>query len=108
VSDPRNTGRGWIGVDLDHTLAEGTQHKDPGQIGDPIPLMVERVKRWLKDGKDVRIFTARDHKSYPAIRRWCFKHLGTTLRITNTKDRFMERMYDDRAVQVEPDTGKLL
>lgn len=50
--------KGWIGVDLDGTLAEYHGWTD-GEIGKPIPTMVARVKRWLADGKDVRIFTAR-------------------------------------------------
>lgn len=27
--------------------------------GDPIPAMLERVKQWIAEGRDVRIFTAR-------------------------------------------------
>ena len=48
----------WIGVDLDGTLAEYHGWND-GKIGEPIQLMVERVKRWLAEGKSVRIMTAR-------------------------------------------------
>ena len=106
--DIRKTGGGWIGVDLDHTLAEHHGYKGPKHIGAPIKLMVDRVKGWLKEGRDVRIFTARDAKSYPAIRRFCLENLGKTLKITRTKDRFMEVIYDDRAVGVEPNTGKLI
>ena len=36
--------RGWIGVDLDGTLAMYDQWAGAGHIGEPIPLMVERVK----------------------------------------------------------------
>jgi len=58
---------GWIGVDLDGTLAQwGTKdpvttyvHYDVLTIGAPIPKMVERVKAMIAEGKDVRIFTAR-------------------------------------------------
>ena len=49
---------GWIGVDLDGTLAKYGSWNG-GQIGDPIPLMVERVKQWIAEGVEVRIFTAR-------------------------------------------------
>ena len=51
--------RGWIGVDLDGTLAEYNGWQGPANIGAPIPAMVERVKAWLEEGRDVRIFTAR-------------------------------------------------
>ena len=37
-------GSGWIGVDLDGTLAEYHGWKGSEHIGPPIPLMVERVK----------------------------------------------------------------
>ena len=40
------TQSGWIGVDLDGTLAKYSTWNN-GQIGDPIPAMVERVKKWL-------------------------------------------------------------
>lgn len=48
---------GWIGVDLDGTLAEYTGWHGPGHIGPPIPKMLDRVKNWLAEGVDVRIFT---------------------------------------------------
>lgn len=48
---------GWIGVDLDGTLA---QHSgDISRIGEPIEPMCDRVRKWLKEGADVRIVTAR-------------------------------------------------
>src|SRR5690349_18780615 len=50
---------GWIGVDLDGTLAEYHGWKGVEHIGPPIPEMVARVKQWLAEGRDVRIFTAR-------------------------------------------------
>ena len=109
---------GWIGVDLDGTLATYDGWKGPGHIGEPVPLMVERVKQWLSEGKDVRIFTARvSHdgteaskldadKAWAAIVKWCHTHLGQSLRITNIKDYAMIELWDDRAVQVVPNTGR--
>ena len=108
MKDVRETGGGWIGVDLDNTLANGQHWKGHEHVGEPIKPMVDRVKRWLAAGKDVRIFTARDAKSYPAIRKWCMKHLGKTLKITNQKDKYMTELYDDRAVGVETNTGRLI
>ena len=49
---------GWIGVDLDGTLAEYGEFKGLYVIGDPIPKMVERVQRWLAEGWEVCIMTA--------------------------------------------------
>lgn len=105
---------GWIGVDLDGTLAKYDGWKGPEHIGEPIPLMVERVKAWLAEGKDVRIFTARVCSSQPAgmanlamgaIQVWCKRHVGRPLAITSEKDWSMIELWDDRCVQVVPNTG---
>jgi hypothetical protein len=49
----------WIGVDFDGTLAEYIDWCGWNTFGKPIPLMVERVKRWIAEGREVRIVTAR-------------------------------------------------
>ncbi len=101
--------------------------------------MVERVKIWLADGVEVRIFTARvyplglvhthdvyvpeqgirqfgeyglpthnaltAYESVQAIRSWCKLHIGKVLPITCIKDFSMYELWDDRAVQVEANTG---
>lgn len=101
---------GWIGVDLDGTLAK-YEGWNGGLIGEPIPLMVDRVKAWLANGKEVRIFTARvgglrlDTEQIAAIEGWCRQHIGCTLPITATKDYGMIELWDDRCVQVIPNTG---
>lgn len=125
---------GWIGVDLDGTLAHYEHFVAPNVIGASIPLMVERVKNWLAEGQQVKIFTARvypyaidkDQRSencriksyceqwvasygaYKAIQNWCEMHIGQTLEVTCAKDYHMYLLYDDRAVQVIPNTGKTL
>jgi hypothetical protein len=98
---------GWIGVDLDGTLAHYDTWRGPLHIGDPIPVMQQRVINWLKSGVEVRVFTARGGllECQEAIRAWCFLHLGQHLPITNTKDFQMIELWDDRAVQVIPNTG---
>lgn len=103
---------GWIGVDLDGTLAEYDQWRGAEHIGAPVPLMVERVQRWLQDGREVRIFTARvsEGEDLPVVRyhieQWCRRHIGRILPITNVKDLHMDELWDDRAVQVERNTGQ--
>lgn len=102
---------GWIGVDLDGTLAVYDRWRGMTHIGAPIPAMVARVKRWLGEGIEVRIFTARvAHDSEGAARRvieaWCNKHLGLVVPITNVKDFGMVELWDDRAIQVERNTGR--
>lgn len=101
----------WIGVDLDGTLAyyeKGYAQKK--MIGDPIPEMFERVKKWIADGKTVKIFTARVYKKedVKVIKDWLKKVGLPDLEVTNIKDPGMYVLYDDRAVQVQQNTGKLL
>lgn len=107
--------KGWIGVDLDGTLAQYNGFIGPTVIGPPIPLMVERVKNWLAEGKAVKIFTARvcgfrmpeeRREVEEAIQDWCREHIGAMLPITNEKDYGMTELWDDRCVQVIPNTGK--
>lgn len=107
----------WIGVDLDGTLALYTGWHGLNHIGEPIPIMVKRVKQWLAEGKNVRIMTARVARSpsrpaeedveitRAAVKAWCLKHIGAELEVTNQKDFSMLELWDDRAVQVIPNTG---
>ena len=110
---------GWIGVDLDGTLAHYDGWVGPDHIGDPIPKMLERVKAWLAQGYEVRIFTARVGpvdlslvgNDYPErvrgfIQDWTERHLGQRLEVTATKDFRMLELWDDRAIQILPNTGE--
>jgi hypothetical protein len=117
---------GWIGIDLDGTLAEDCQSaEDVRRIRPPIPAMLARVKGWLAEGKDVRIFTARvgccgessaiacDDEIFATEQRlliedWCLTHLGRILPVTATKDFLCLEIWDDRAVQVVTGTGMTL
>ena len=112
----RRDSRGYIACDLDKTLAyydgKFVSHRD---IGEPIPAMVEVIKRHINNGTTVKIFTARADDDYPEhdevitiIQDWTEKHLGKRLEVTNKKDRHMWLLYDDRAVQVEPNTGRII
>jgi hypothetical protein len=101
---------GWIGVDFDGTLAHTKDDGNPADLGDPIPEMVDKVKEWLAEGKDVRIFTARvthdpTGEVAAAIEEWCEEHLGSKLPVTNIKDPKMKELYDDRAYHVGHNTG---
>jgi hypothetical protein len=107
----------WIGVDLDGTLATYHGWKGIEHIGEPIPLMVERVKFWLDKGIKVKIMTARvcisqDGYSVEAIagfiEDWCVANIGVVLPITHEKDFGMLELWDDRCVTVEVNTGRIL
>lgn len=99
---------GWIGVDLDGTLAEHHGWKGADHIGPPVPMMLARVKRWIREGVDVRIFTARasDPSQIPFVEKWCQLNLGMKLPVTNQKDFAMVELWDDRCVQVQMNTGR--
>jgi hypothetical protein len=96
-----------IGVDFDGTLAQYDGWKGEDVLGEPIPKMVTRVKNLIADGKDVVIFTARGNSkvSRDAIKKWCKKHLGKELEVTNIKKPEMEVFYDDRAKEVVENKG---
>lgn len=113
-----NHSGGYIGVDLDATLAQYNGYVSPDHIGEPIPLMLERVKKWLADGVEVRIITARVHATTDDpeevaavklnrlyIEAYLLKHLGQKLPIQSFKCYKMFQLWDDRAVQVIPNTG---
>jgi hypothetical protein len=127
----------WMAVDFDGTISHYDSWQGPAHVGAPIPKMVERVKAWLAEGLDVRIFTARVYplltvwpntnidqlmtgyeaitpahvqavQAVFAIQKWCEEHIGKVLPITCVKDYGMLELYDDRAVQVEKNTGELV
>lgn len=101
---------GWIGVDLDGTLAHYPPSILGAQIGEPIEAMVLRVRGWLARGKRVKIMTARaaHDTDLRYVREWCQKHVHPdwVAEVTCVKDYMMEQLWDDRAVQVLPNTGR--
>lgn len=100
----------WIGVDFDRTLAQGVT------FGPPVEAMKKRVTRWVTEGRNVRILTARACRDIQSaeerafqiarIESWCEEYLGFILPVTAEKDYNMIELWDDRAVGVIPDTGK--
>jgi hypothetical protein len=105
---------GWIGVDLDGTLADYDKWVGPDHVGAPVPDMVDRVKVWRAMGQRVKIFTARvsdpltAFQARKAIEAWCIAHLGEALPVTNQKDYQMIELWDDRAIAVQKNTGRIL
>lgn len=113
---------GWIGVDLDRTMFEyhtNPQGYDPLEIGDPLWPMVNRVKNWLTNGQEVRIFTARasgfdleteeGQQAKALVVEAIHAKLATVglpaLAVTNEKDYHCIQIWDDIAVAVWPNTG---
>jgi hypothetical protein len=104
--------KGWIGFDLDATLAIYNGWKGYKHIGEPIQPIVDIVKQYLKNGHTCKIFTARvdDGKmAVEIIQNWLVEKCGLPrLEVTNIKDKMCIKIYDDRAIQVEPNTGKII
>lgn len=103
-------GDKWIGVDFDGTLAHNGEPGDetpfdPKRFGLPIMEMVTRVQWMILDGWKVRILTAR--LEHGLIRQWCIRHIGVALEVTNMKDGDMLALFDDRAIRVERNTGRV-
>ena len=112
-------GKKMIGVDLDGTLAYWDMPLgiyDPMRIGNPIYAMVDRVNEWLEQGHEVVIFTAR---VYPdkntnvevirnVIKEWCLLVFGCELEVTCMKNPRMIEIWDDRAVAIEHNTGRVI
>src|SRR6185437_7719195 len=111
---------GWIGVDLDGTLAKYDTWRGELNIGEPIPAMVARVKDWLQNGMTVKIVTARvstgsgDRANSTidqirgAIADWTERHIGSRLETVCCKDFAMIELWDDRAVQVVSNSGQTI
>ena len=103
---------------MDGCLAYYDGWKGLEHVGEPIPAMVEIVKRMLSRGYEVRIFTARaSHtgrkpeevdQAVAVVQDWCERHLGARLAVTAEKDFGMIALYDDRAFRVEENTGRIL
>lgn len=124
----KTVNKKWIGFDLDGTLAYFDGWRGPHHIGPPLAggafsglTALELAKRYLGEGREVKIFTARlagmnticpvtkvfqyKHTIVRPIREWCLEHLGQKLQVTNIKDWDMEILYDDRAFHVHYNTG---
>lgn len=118
VLEKAKQGPPWIGVDFDGTLAEHPKGEFKEKDLKPIGPMVSRVKRWLKDGKDVHILTARASresfskkkvkKQTKIIQKWCKRYLGRKLPVTAEKNQALAAIYDNIAYHVVKDTGRVV
>ncbi len=100
----------WTGVDLDGTLAYLDRNSSYDEVGEPVPAMMALVRKMINSGIRIKIFTARaeDPEQIPIIRKWLKDNNLPELEITNVKDYNMQRLYDDRCIQVERNTGRLI
>ena len=103
-------------VDFDGTLAVYDGWKGATSLGNPVPKMLQKVKKWIAQGDEVVIFTTRicvnDTWTKPeelepvkkAIEDWCVKYLGVKLEITCEKG-FFNVSYDDKVEHIQRNTG---
>lgn len=122
--------QGWYAYDLDGTLAEYNGWVGIDHIGKPVQKLINEVKKLLKQGKDVRIFTARVYPlgvergftdlgpdeylarmmqarlAKEVIEKFCQEQFGKVLPVTCVKDFGMITLTDDRLKQVIPNTGE--
>lgn len=111
---PLKTKGPWVGFDLDGTLAEHGKYQGPDHIGTMIQKMKDILIEWLKQGYRVKIMTARmghaelRDEARTIIQDWLEANGLPRLEVTCKKDYKMIRLYDDRAVQVIPNTGVTL
>ena len=109
----------WIGFDFDGVLVEHQKGNASNcLVGKSILSMCDRVREILREGRRVKIFTSRAAttgwpeevrmKNLQVIEEWSRKEFGFALEITAIKDRYLDFFYDDRALAVEKNTGKLV
>lgn len=118
----------WL-VDFDGTLVKYDKWVSCEHIGEPIQPMIDRVKMWLKQGREVVIFTARAYpvgiayeytgmtpeayvarmkeaqQAIKAIALWSIDTFGRALPVMCWKDYHAVEVWDDRAVQIIPNEG---
>ncbi len=107
--------KGWTAFDFDKTIATYDRWRGHTHCGQPIWLMIDLMKAKIAAGQKLRILTARvsgdpqeAKEATVAIQNWLVEHGLPRLPITCIKDYDMIELYDDRAVQVEANTGKII
>ena len=97
--------------DLDGTICIDDVWQGPEHIGMPIPSMIMRMKRLIRRGTIVKIFTARMGRPgnvVGPIQDWLEEQGLPRLEVTNVKDPDCVLIYDDKARQVLHNTGKVV
>lgn len=103
-----------IALDLDRTLAKCTG--DYTKVGEIIPSMVFKIKKWLARGYKITIFTARvstndwhtesiANEQKKMIFDWMVANGLPAMDITSDKHPSFTHIIDDRAFHVIPNSG---
>jgi len=115
IPDPKKAHKEiHIAVDFDGTLAEyDTWEFQGNEFGKPIKPMIDNVKRWLKKGYKVSIFTARlshsrveSEQQIILIQEFLKENgLPESLPITCIKSYWFTHFVDDKAYHAELNKG---
>lgn len=106
----------YAAFDLDATLAEYLkEHSGNTPIGQVVAPMYQKILWYLLQGIKCKLFTARAGflSEVPKIEAWLQENDKqypglAELEITNVKSHKMLVLYDDRAVQIMPNTGMMI
>lgn len=108
--------KGWYGFDLDGTLFR--YEGDHSVIGPPLKKgdAFKVLKKYVAQGKKCKIVTARVAEGssvqikheIKAIQDLTQKYFGKRLEVVSGKDTNMIKLYDDKAVAVQNNTGNLI
>jgi hypothetical protein len=100
----------YYAFDLDGTLAVDEGIYD--RVGPPVPAMLHKIKALMSAGVEVRIITARLAPEWDEadaqrvlIEAWCEEHLGQRIPVQAHKTGGMLKLYDDRAIGIQHNTG---
>ena len=102
-----------LAVDLDGTLAEYHGWQGINHIGKVIPKMRDRVLAWQAKGITIVVFTARVSgddaeeviMATKFISNWIIANGMAAMEITCIKKKQFKQIWDDRAIQIIPNTG---
>ena len=97
-----------IFVGLDGTLSHQSEDASAeDKIGDPVKPMLERVRKWIADGKSVMVFTARAETAggMLAVRFWLDAHDLQTVGVTDKITRDADEIWSCRAVGIMLNKG---
>jgi hypothetical protein len=109
-----NMKRVHIALDFDKTLARHESAWGISRVGEPIPLMVAKVKEWVAKGYKITIFTARlshdlsqNKIQEGLIKGFLAKNGLPDFDVTAMKLSSFTHIIDDRGYHVFPNTGVL-
>jgi len=98
-----------IAVDFDGTLLDQNNIPAGGRMGPPTQGALAWINRWVAEGHQIVIFTARavnKPEVYQAVEDW-LRHFQVPYHgITNIKQPYFAAMIDNQAIEFQGDWGR--